>query len=185
MINIINYNEKYKEKVFEFIYNTMSEELDVDKTTLEKITKDLKNIQKNYINKNGTMFLAIDYETDNVVGTIAIIESQKGIGELKRFYIKKEYRSQKIGYKLYSLVEDYAINKSFKRMYLVSGKELTKAHKLYERNGWEKVINNGEVNIYVRQNANLYKKELMTDYKLRFAERLLEESNQVFPRKCA
>jgi len=159
MITITQYDEVYKKKVFDFIYRTMSEELIVDKETFNKITEDLRNIEKEYISKNGEVWIAINEELDEIIGTIAIREIKEDIAELKRFYVKKEYRSKKIGYKLYSTLTQHAIDKGFSIMYLVSGKELKKAHRFYEKNDW-KIVDaiNENIDIYVRDNAHLYKK---------------------------
>jgi len=159
MIAFLQYDKKYQEKTFEFIYKTMSEELIVDKETLNKITKDLEDIEKNYIEKNGNMWLAINEETNEIIGTIALTEIEKGVAELRRFYVKKEYRSRKIGYSLYTILKKQAVEKGFTEIYLVSGKELKKAHEFYQRNGWKIVSNSKEkINIYIRDNAYLYKK---------------------------
>ena len=125
---------------------------------------DLKDIKKNYLDKNGGMWLALNEETDEVIGTVAIIEIEKNIGVLKRFYVKKEYCSKQIGFKLYKLAEQYALNNHFLNIYLICGRELTKAHKFYKRNGWEKANNEVEkIDIFIRNNADLYKKKLIPE----------------------
>ena len=175
MVTFIEYNEKYKEKIFNFIYNTMQKELNIEKSLLDKITIDLKNINKNYISKNGQMWLAVDNTNDTVIGTISIIENEKGIGELKRFYVEREYRDKKIGYALYTIAEEYSIYKNFNALYLASGAELKKAHEFYEKNGWIKVNKELEnVNIFVRAKAYLYKKDLKEEIFNRY-EKLLNK----------
>ena len=183
MITLTQYTEKYAKEVYDFVYNTMSEELDVNNSILDMITEDLKDIQKNYLDKNGCFWLALNDETDEVIGTIAIVEIKKGISQLKRFYVKKEYRHQKIGYKLYNLAEQYAIVQCFKEIYLVSGKELASAHKFYERNGWKKANHKkGKIDIFVRHHANLFRKKLELNIQNEFYESFVFESNKVYSR---
>ena len=55
-------------------------------------------------------------------------------------------------------IENQSISNGRTKLSIQSGKELIKAHKFYERNGWKKEeVNPG---IYLRDGAELYKKEI-------------------------
>ena len=80
---------------------------------------------------------------------------------LKRFYVDRKYRNQKVGYLLYLELEKKIFEKELKEIYLTSGKELENAHKFYKRNGW--ILENNNPGIFVREGAFLYKKQYFNE----------------------
>ena len=157
MIKILDYSQIMQDEVEKFIVDNMNDELNIKEAVFNRITNDLNNIEKNYIETGGSVLFAYDTENKRIVGTVAI-KFENGIAVLKRFYVDKEYRKKKIGYLLYTNIEKQIIKKNINKVYLTTGKELKNAHKFYERNGWEKEDKNP--GIYVRQGAHLYKKEM-------------------------
>lgn len=158
MIKVVNYNQVMQKEIKEFIVSNMKKELDVmDRKIFSKITEDLSNIEENYISKGGELLFAYDMENKKIVGTIAVT-TENGFSILKRFYVDKDYRNRKIGYLLYSKLEEIIIAKGVKRIYLTTGDELGSAHRFYERNGWK--IEKDNPGIYLRDGAKLYKKNL-------------------------
>lgn len=157
MIKILDYSQIMQDEVEKFIVDNMNDELNIKEAVFTRITNDLKNIQKNYIDTGGSVLFAYDTENKKIVGTVAI-KFENGVAVLKRFYVDKEYRRQKIGYLLYTNIEKEIIEKNIDKVYLTTGSELKNAHKFYERNGWRKEYANP--GIYVRQGAYLYKKEM-------------------------
>lgn len=158
MIKILNYNKIMQNEIEQFILKNMNTELNVlDKNTFNTITKDLNDIEKNYINSGGEMLFAYDTQNKQIAGTIAI-KIENDIAVLKRFYVDERYRKKKIGYLLYLEMEQTIKKSNINQIYLTSGKELKIAHKFYQRNGWKKeIVNPG---IYVRNGAELYKKKI-------------------------
>lgn len=156
MIKILKFQKTMQKDIKNFVVQNMKDELNVDNSTFLKITQDLDNIEESYIKHGGIFLTAYDYNTNQIVGTIAL-KYENGIAVLKRFYVFKEVRKRKIGFLLYKTLEDLIIGKTIKNIYLVSGKELGYAHKFYKRNGWFLEKNNP--GIYVRENAVLYKKK--------------------------
>ena len=71
------------------------------------------------------------------------------------------YRGRHIGYKLYKIAENYAPQNKIKNLFLISGKKSKKAQEIYYRNGWEVTnVKNEDVDIFVRNGADLYKKKM-------------------------
>lgn len=157
MIVILKYNEKMQREIKNFILTNMKNELNVkDSSIFKKITCDLEDIDKYYIKTGGTMLFAYDLNNHKVVGTIGL-KINNNISILKRFYVKKEYRGQKIGFLLYQNLEQFIIEKKIPIVYLTTGDELKNAHNFYKKNGW--ILETSKTKIYVRKGAKLYKKE--------------------------
>jgi len=161
MIKYLQYENKYYTQVNNLIKNIMTNELKINIDIIVKTTSDLKNINEYYINNEGNFWLAIDNKTNEVVGTVGILKLDKVNAEFKRFYVLKEYRNRSIGYELYRISEKFAKDKGFKYLYLASGKDLKKAHRIYNKNGWEVIDKNScELKIFVRDEAKIFKKKL-------------------------
>ena len=156
MIQILEYKKNMQKEVKDFVIETMKGELQVDNPkTFQKITKDLNNIQANYIDNGGVFLVAYDDFSQKIIGTIAFT-FENDLAILKRFYVAKEKRKKKIGFLLYKTLEEIVKLKKIEKLYLVSGKELNYAFNFYTRNGWNIEVNNP--GIFVRNNANLYQK---------------------------
>ena len=157
MIKILNYNQIMQQEIEKFIVDNIKNELNINEDIFNILTCDLKDIENNYINTGGSLLFAYDTNNKKIVGTIAI-KFENDVALLKRFYVDKEYRGKKVGYLLYNNLEKQIIIKKINKIYLTTGNNLKTAHKFYERNGWIKEkLNPG---IYVRKEADLYKKEM-------------------------
>ena len=174
MIKVYNYNPTMQKEIKEFIINNMNKTLNVkDKETLEKITIDLENIYENYIESGGELLFAFEDNIKSIVGTIAI-KYENNIAILKRFYVDEKYRNRKVGFLLYYELEKIIKKKNINKIYLTSGKELEGAHKFYEKNGWIKEENNP--GIFVREGANLYKKEMKESVEMNKSSEVLKQA---------
>lgn len=161
MIIVLNYNKQMQNKMKEFILRNIRNELSItNKKIFNEITKDLENIYENYIKNGGEMLYAYDIDQNKIVGTIGM-KIENNIAILKRFYVDRKYRNQKVGYLLYLELEKKIFEKELKEIYLTSGKELENAHKFYKRNGW--ILENNNPGIFVREGAFLYKKQYFNE----------------------
>lgn len=158
MIKIYKYNKLLQDEVESFIKSNIKKEItNIDKKSLIHITKDLEDIDKNYIANGGELLLAYDVKENKIVGTIAITYENE-VCMLKRFYVDKDYRSQKIGLILYAELDKVIKEKHIEKIYLTSGNNLENAHKFYEKNGWEESKENP--GIFLRKGAKLFTKEV-------------------------
>ena len=90
-----------------------------------------------YGSGNNKLWIYFD-ENDNIIGTIGLIEQEDGKTLLKKFYVRKDYRSKKLGYELYKLAERYVIEKKYIEILLGTQQEkMLDAVKFYIRNGFE------------------------------------------------
>lgn len=164
MITYLQFKEIYTKQVYNLIYNIMLKELKIDSNLLSNIARDLENIREAYINKGGNFWIAIDTETNDVVGSVGILKIDNCTAEFKRFYVREDYRNKHIGLRLYQIAENYAKNNKIKTLYLVSGNKSKKAQSIYCKNGWQLTNKNDEgVNINVRDGVDLYKKDFIDE----------------------
>lgn len=163
MIKISNISKPYYNEAKEFIIKSIKKNIIADEKTVLEIIEDLDNIEKSYLKANGKFWIAVEDETNEIVGTIALNEISNKIGVLKRFYATKESKSAPL---LYETLERYVKEHGYTQLYLVSGKELKSAHKFYKENGWKKAnVEDESINIYVRPNADLYVKDISENVK--------------------
>ena len=105
---------------------------------------DLDDPQKFYM-ENGGMFYVLKVG-DKVVGTVAVIDKNNALCELKRLYVKKKYQGQGFGSALLGTAITFAKKKGFKKIEFETNKNFVKAHVLYQKNGF----------ITVREDKNSY-----------------------------
>ena len=112
MYKIIQYEEIYEKKVKDFIT-----EIFIDEYEFEEYREYIKNenILKEYILNGGNFWIAVDYE-NNVIGTIGAKILDKKTLEIKRVYLKKEFRGHGISQKMYDILEDFAIKQDFEKL---------------------------------------------------------------------
>ena len=98
---------------------------------------DLKDINRYYINDGGAFFLAAD--NNAVIGTIGLMLKDNKCAVLKKFFVKSEYRSRKIGLQLYMRLLEFAEGNNIKHIILDTPSVAKKSHKFYERAGFYKI----------------------------------------------
>jgi len=100
------------------------------------------DIQKNCQRfPNEDFKIAVDEETDEVVGTIGIRFLKEGIGQLIRFSVRPAFEGKGIGSQLYDELMSYAKANSYREIYLTTGASLThaKARGMYEKRGFKRL----------------------------------------------
>ena len=130
MYKIIQYEEIYEKKVKDFIT-----EIFIDEYEFEEYREYIKNenILKEYILNGGNFWIAVDYE-NNVIGTIGAKILDKKTLEIKRVYLKKEFRGHGISQKMYDILEDFAIKQDFENLFLGTYYKFERAIGFYSKN---------------------------------------------------
>ncbi len=82
----------------------------------------------------GRFLIALD--DNRVVGCAALKPVSESVAELKRMYVRPEYRGQKIGWHLATALLDAARESGYTRLTLDSYRSLTKSHALYQSLGF-------------------------------------------------
>ena len=153
-MQIIKYNDKYKNDVIELILHIQNDEAKINLTLQEQ--SDLTDINGYYTESGGAFWLAV--EENEVIGTIGLIKANDDYGILKKFFVKSEYRGKKIGYALYSELLRFAKQTGISRVLLDTPSVAVKSHKFYEQAGFKR-INKKDLPInydYPDRNSYLY-----------------------------
>ena len=134
-MKIIKYEEKYKKQIIDLILHIQNEEARIALTIEEQ--PDLLDIYSNYEKNGGEFWTAV--ENDEVIGTIALMDRGNGNSVLKKFFVRKDWRSKKIGYELYKTLLTYVKEKNIKYIVLDTPSVAKVSHKFYERAGFKKI----------------------------------------------
>lgn len=153
-MTIETYSGKYDNEIVSLILDIQNNEARINLSLDEQ--PDLKNISKCYQASGGQFWIAKDEE--NIIGTVGLMAAQNNCAVLKKFFVKKQYRSQKIGLALYKKLLEYARNKNMRYIILDTPSVAVQSHKFYEKAGFVRV-NKGELPIsysYPDRNSYLY-----------------------------
>ena len=102
----------------------------------------LEYIQYNKLNDIHDVIIA--YDGDIPVGSASFKRYDEEIAEVKRVFVKEEYRGRGISKNIMKLLEQYTKNKGFSYLILESGVKLEKAHGLYKSMGYKIIPNYGQ-----------------------------------------
>ena len=113
MILIKKIEEKYNDRVNSFIISIF-----VDEYKFEQYKEGLSKVNNlEYIRSGGNMWMAVD-DSDEIIGTIAIMKKDKNTAELKSFYVNKKYRGNGISKKLFSVAMEYCKQINLHKIFL-------------------------------------------------------------------
>lgn len=100
---------------------------------------ELLHIKEKYIDKGGNFGVAKDQ--GKVVGSIGLMVCGNGLAILKKFFVYEPYRGNPhyLGRKLYETLLNFAKENGIKRIILDTPKNTDRAHKFYEKAGFQKI----------------------------------------------
>ena len=153
-IKYVEYNNIYLEEINNFINESMHKFINRP----YKVRADVANIEEHYIKDGGNFWIAIDTNSNKIIGTIGL-EKIEDMGIVRRFYVQEEYQNRKIGTNLYQILEKYSKEANIKILYLTCGNILEKAHRFYLNNGYNQ-IDKMEIDMHVGENDDSFKKIL-------------------------
>ncbi len=134
-MEIIRFEEKYKADVISLILDIQNNEAKINLSIEEQ--PDLNDIFGAYINDGGNFWLALD--GGEVVGTIGLMKINHDWCVLKKFFVRADYRSKKVGLALYEALLDFAKTEGFRHIILDTPSVATKSHTFYERAGFKQI----------------------------------------------
>jgi len=124
-----NYLEDVKELIIEYT-KILNRDL-----RFQNIEDELKDLSKKYTYPHGKILVALI--EDQVVGCVAYHKHNKERCEMKRLFVKKEYRKQKIGEKLVNKIIETAKEDGYQEMVLDTIEPLKSAIYLYKKFGFK------------------------------------------------
>ena len=139
--------------------NLKANKLDIPGTVY--FDENLNNLSDFYLaSPQRAYFIALD-DNDNIIGGIGLAELgfMDDTAELQKLYLTDAVKGQGLSYELIELVEETALNKGYKRIYLETHTNLKAAIYLYEKCGYKLIDKPKEV---VHSSMNrFYLKELL------------------------
>lgn len=88
--------------------------------------------------------VVVAYSNKIPAGCGAIKEYSKNIAEIKRMYVKTEFRGLRIGRKILKELESWALELNYSECILETGKKLSEAVNFYLSSGYEVIPNYGQ-----------------------------------------
>ena len=131
IVDGLDYIEEVKELIIEYI-NFLNRDL-----SFQNINSELNSLKTKYSYPNGKIITAI--VDDKVVGCVAFYKHSSKRCEMKRLYVKKEYRNLKIGNTLVENIISLAKKDGYREMVLDTIKPLTSAINLYKKFGFQEI----------------------------------------------
>lgn len=100
---------------------------------------ELLSITEKYIDGGGNFWVA--KEDGKLAGSIGLMSYGHGLGILKKFFVYEPYRGTPhyLGRQLYATLLDFAQRHHFKTIILDTPRNTDRAHKFYEKAGFEKI----------------------------------------------
>lgn len=127
-MELVQYKEEYKQRVFDFTYRCF-EELG------KKFEPEGRHYFYNDIEKSFVSFYCL-LDDEKLIGTVALKKIDDYTVELKALYLDKSYRGQHLGSRLIKVAIDEAKTRGFKSMVLDSMSKYKEALHLYEKLGF-------------------------------------------------
>ena len=99
--------------------------------------RDMDDFQQAYVENRGLFYVVTD--DDKVVGTGAIKKYDDKVAELKRLWLLEEYHGLGIGYRVVSLLFDFACEQGYERIWLQTSLKQERAIRFYTRLGFHPI----------------------------------------------
>lgn len=134
-MRIETYSGKYDDEIISLILSIQNNEAGIGLSLQEQ--PDLLDIHRSYQQPGGEFWIAVS--DGKVVGTIGLMLKENHCAILKKFFVKKEFRSQKVGLALYNELLQYAISKGVRLILLDTPAVAHASHRFYEKAGFRKI----------------------------------------------
>jgi GNAT superfamily N-acetyltransferase len=136
-ITIETYSELHQQAVAVMILEIQQAEFQVD-IDLER-QPDLLTIPDFYQQGKGNFWIAKN--NGEVIGTIALLDMGREQGNLRKMFVKKDYRGKEygVGQQLLNTLLSWARVQGLKEIFLGTTDGFKAAHRFYEKNGFEKI----------------------------------------------
>lgn len=137
MISIIPFEERYTQDVIDLVLHFQNDGTRPMVTVDDQ--PDLRNMVDSYMHAGGNFWIAV--ENDRLIGSIGIMPCNQDIAILKKFFVYEAYQGAPIhlGQKLYATLLQFAKENGFKTLLLDTPYNTVRAHKFYEKAGFQKV----------------------------------------------
>ena len=118
------------------LFQQYAQSLDID-LSFQGFNDELHTIDKQYKAPTGALLLA--FHGDVAVGCAGVRQLDKDTAELKRMFVREEYRAFKVGKRLLELAIDFARDLHYKAIRLDTLPTMTRAQNLYRSMGFYEI----------------------------------------------
>ena len=101
---------------------------------------DLNDIEQSYFNNGGYFGVAVDINSNNIVGTFGLYTVNKDVCELRKMYLLKHVRGKGLGRSILTYTIEIAKEKHYTKIILETISPLKEAINLYRQNGFKEII---------------------------------------------
>lgn len=138
-MEIIDFEEKYRDQVINLWINIC-----IDEYGFEKWRDSIEHAHNSlFKNNNGEFLIAIiEYK---VIGTISLKNLGDNVGEIKGFYVDKNYRRHKIGLNLMNHLVEFAKKAGYTHLTLDTYDVFEDAKRFYLKYGFECIGRRGDM----------------------------------------
>lgn len=134
-LQIETYSGTYDDDIISLILTIQNTEAKINLSLQEQ--PDLLNIKQAYQQNGGNFWIA--RSNKEVIGTIGLMLRENNYSIMKKFFVKKEYRSQKVGLALYKELLKFAKSSNVQHIVLDTPSVAHEAHKFYEKAGFYQI----------------------------------------------
>ena len=131
-MKIETYSGKFDDEIIALILSIQNDEAKIGLSIQEQ--PDLLDIHRCYQQSGGEFWIALS--DDRVIGTIGLMLKENHCAILKKFFVERAFRSQKVGLSLYNELLKYAVGKGVRYIILDTPAVAHASHKFYEKAGF-------------------------------------------------
>ncbi len=134
-LKIETYSGNYDDEIISLILSIQNEEAKIGLSLQEQ--PDLLDIHRSYQQNGGEFWVALS--EGSVIGTLGLMVKENHCAVMKKFFVKKEFRSQKVGLALYNELLKFAVNHGVHHILLDTPAVAHASHRFYEKAGFRKI----------------------------------------------
>ncbi len=135
ILKIETYSGRFDDEIISLILSVQNDEAKIGLTLQEQ--PDLLDIHRSYQQLGGEFWIALS--DGKVIGTIGLMLKKNHCAVLKKFFVEKAFRSQKVGFSLYNELLKYAISKDVHHIILDTPAVAHTSHRFYEKAGFYRI----------------------------------------------
>lgn len=134
-MQIETYSGKYDDEIISLILDIQNHESKINLSLEEQ--PDLLTIYDSYQENGGEFWIALDQ--GKVIGTLGMMLKDNHCAIMKKFFVKKKYRSQRVGLALYKKLLEFAEAANVQYIILDTPSVAHASHRFYEKAGFRKI----------------------------------------------
>lgn len=134
-MKIETYNGRFDDEIISLILSIQNDEAKIGLPLQEQ--PDLLDIHRNYQQSGGEFWIALS--DGRVIGTIGLMLKENHCAVMKKFFVEKAFRSQKVGLSLYNELLKYAVNQGVRHIILDTPAVAHASQRFYEKAGFYRI----------------------------------------------